>query len=73
VDNQQYELAGPWMPAGEARDHLEFARTAEPGVIAMQSTTWPKGQTPLFLPREVLRAAIEALETKPELRELITV
>jgi hypothetical protein len=66
---QQYELAGPWMATDDTRNHVEIARTAKAGVIAMRSTFQP--DQVLFITSGQLRSAIEALETKPELRELV--
>jgi hypothetical protein len=71
VDKQpQYRITGPWIAADSSPNHIELAETAEPGVRAMRSTFWPENV--LFTTAGQLRAALEALETKREFRELVS-
>jgi len=68
--DRQYSIAGTWMAADSSPNHLELARTDEPGVIAMRSTFRP--DQVLFVTAGQLRGAISALESKPEFRQLVS-
>jgi len=76
MDTRQprYRITGRWIAADSSPNHLEVARAegdnGERDIRAMRSTYFP--DQVLFTTAGQLRAALSALETKSEFRELVS-
>lgn len=41
---QGFQITSDWTPADDSQNHLEVAKTSEPGVIAIRDTYQPNNQ-----------------------------